>query len=812
LSTEIALLLSDITNHSALLNFSRFIIAFSILLIPSVAMGMTLPILHKGLFHFDDFFTRSLGTLYGWNTLGAVSGVLLSEFLFINYFGIKGTALSACLLNFTAAFILMRLFYEEPIKFEGDKNNDKFNFSQIKQIRGYILPPFLTGFLLLALEIIWFRYLLLSKPGTSVTFAIMLSTILAGIGLGGLIATRIKNQKTSLHPLIVNLSLIAAISVVVSFFLHHVLIMYFLVEVKSQLAYFILSAIVLMLPTSIISGLLFPLYGEILYKNLAVPTQASGLLTLFNTAGAAIGSAFATFFLLPLFGIENSILILALGYVFVSLLIVINQGIKTNILNTYIKPSTIMLLVLIFFPHGSLTKEYRIISKEYFPDMKLVQLREGLNETIQYFKYEFLGEPLHFNLVTNSISMSGTGFDAKRYMKMFAYLPYILKDNIQHVLQISYGVGNTAEAITKIDTLIKFDVVDISEDVLELSTIVHDTTGIYPLRNKKTKIHIEDGRFFLQTTRHKYDLITGEPPPPKIAGVVNLYTKEYFDLIYGKLNPGGIATYWLPVNQLSELDTLAIIKSFCLAFTDCSLWNGARLEFILMGSRGGINPISTERFRKIWDSEIGTDLKLIGIEQPGLIGTMFLADNEILSNLTEKVAPVTDNYPHRISITYEKVLYFSKLYKDFLDINRRYVAFDNSQYINAIFPPELIKETLDSFPYEEIITSLLIPPRRISLEKMARMLRETNFETIPLLALGSSPRKQEILKVTQNNNNSEYQLEYIKKLIVDRHYGDASDLLKEYIKSTASKDDPYLQKLYNFNKILYEQTTVGVDK
>ena len=83
---------------------------------------------------------------------------------------------------------------------------------------------------------------------------------------------------------------------------------------------------------------------------------------------------------------------------------------------------------------------------------------------------------------------------------------------------------------------------------------------------------------------------------------------------------------------------------------------------------------------------------------------------------------------------------------------------------------------------------------------------------MPLLALGSSPRKQEILKVTQNNNNSEFQLEYIKRLIVDRHYGDASDLLKEYIKSTASKDDPYLQKLYNFNKILYEQTTVGVDK
>jgi len=810
LSTEIALLLSDITNHSALLNFVRFVIAFSILLIPSVAMGMTLPILHKGLFHFDNIFSRSLGKLYGWNTLGAVSGVLLSEFLFISFFGIKGTALSACLFNFIAAFILMQLFYENPIKFNDDKN--KFNFRQIKQIRAYILPPFLTGFLLLALEIIWFRYLLLSRSGTSVTFAIMLATILAGIGLGGLIATRIKTQNTNLHPLIINLSLIAAISVVASFFFHHLLIMHFMVGVKSQIAYSILSAVVLMLPTSIISGMLFPLYGEVIYRKLAVTTQASGLLTLFNTTGAALGSAFATFLLLPLIGVENSILILALGYVFLSLLMVINQGIRTTTLNAYITPLAIMLFVLVLFPYGSLIKEYKNFNKVHFPNEKLVQLREGLNETIQYFKQEYLGEPLYFRLVTNSVFMSGTDFTATRYMKMFAYLPYVLKDDIQDVLLISYGVGNTAEAITKIETLNNFDVVDISEDVLELSTIVHDTTGIYPLRNKKTNIHIEDGRFFLQTTKNRYDLITGEPPPPKIAGVVNLYTKEYFDLIFEKLNPGGIATYWLPVYQLPELDALAIIKSFCLAFTDCSLWQGVKLELILMGSRGGINTISTERFRRIWDSEIGTDLKSMGIEQPGLIGTMFLADHEILNNLTKNVPPVTDNHPQRISISYKQILYNPKLYKDLLDIKRRYVAFDNSQYIDAIFSRELIKETLDSFPYEDIIARLLTPPMRISWEELKHMLSDTNLETIPLLALSISPRQHEIIEIIQSSTNPKYQLAYIKTLIVKRRYEDALDLLKIYIKSTAVEDDIYLQRLYNLIKNLYDQTLVGVDK
>jgi spermidine synthase len=56
---------------------------------------------------------------------------------------------------------------------------------------------------------------------------------------------------------------------------------------------------------------------------------------------------------------------------------------------------------------------------------------------------------------------------------------------------------------------------------------------------------VEDGRFFLQTSAASFDLITGEPPPPKAAGIVNLYSREYFQLLHDRLNDGGVATYWL---------------------------------------------------------------------------------------------------------------------------------------------------------------------------------------------------------------------------------------------------------------------------
>ena len=48
----------------------------------------------------------------------------------------------------------------------------------------------LCGALMLALEVVWFRFLLLTRDGTSLIFAVMLAVVLAGIALGGLFAGR----------------------------------------------------------------------------------------------------------------------------------------------------------------------------------------------------------------------------------------------------------------------------------------------------------------------------------------------------------------------------------------------------------------------------------------------------------------------------------------------------------------------------------------------------------------------------------------------------------------------------------------------
>jgi hypothetical protein len=127
--------------------------------------------------------------------------------------------------------------------------------------------------------------------------------------------------------------------------------------------------------------------------------------------------------------------------------------------------------------------------------------------------------------VTNGFSMSGTHTSGKRYMRYFAYWPMLLHQTpLGRALIVCYGAGVTTAAVASVKSIDSIDVVEISPDIPALSDIIY-TPGDHPLRDPRVRAHVEDGRYFLQTTLDRFDLITGEPPPPLTPGTVNLYTR-----------------------------------------------------------------------------------------------------------------------------------------------------------------------------------------------------------------------------------------------------------------------------------------------
>src|SRR5207249_2018680 len=199
----------------------------------------------------------------------------------------------------------------------------------------------------------------------------------------------------------------------------------------------------------------------------------------------------------------------------------------------------------------------------------------------------------------------------------------------EDVLLICYGCGVTADAFIHESHLKRVDIVDTSKEVFDLASFYSGPYYSNPLRDSRVTAFVQDGRFFLQASPRQYDIISGEPPPPKVAGSVNLYTEEFFSLMHSRLKEGGIATFWLPINQLKVNEAKAILRAFHNAFSNASVWASADQEWIMMGIKGPGRGVREEDIKRLWsDAGTSADLMRIGVEVPQQLAASFLMDGE----------------------------------------------------------------------------------------------------------------------------------------------------------------------------------------
>ena len=356
-------------------------------------------------------------------------------------------------------------------------------------------------------------------------------------------------------------------------------------------------------PVSFLSGILFTFIGRAVNDELGDETLSAAGLTLSNTLGAMFGSLVAGFVLIPRLGLERSFFVLAALYGAIAIVVAYARRRELRVASTERLGMSVagvgFVLGLVFFPSGLMQNHHlpRVLAPYLADGSYVIAMREGVTEAAFYLRNDLFGEPRYHRLVTNGFAMSATTYRAKRYMRLYAYWPMALNPDAKNALLISYGVGVTANALTEQKSLESIDVVDISRDLIDLSLEVDIFANGHPLKDSRVRVHIEDGRFFLQTTEKRFDIITAEPPPPKNAGIVNLYSEEYFTLLRKRLAPRGVVTYWLPVYQLEASEAKSLVNGFCGAFSDCSLWTGAGTEWMLVGTRGLGGPRRRRRFR-----------------------------------------------------------------------------------------------------------------------------------------------------------------------------------------------------------------------
>jgi len=618
------------------INFIRSLFAFLLMLIPTIAMGVTLPVLVKALNEKINNFGRTLGLLYGWNTFGAVFGVLLTEIFLIKWFGFIGSGIIAGCLNLLAAAIAIGI----GVKLKKSNLSPRETAKQemgarlSSRAKRLLIVGFFTGFVFLALEVIWFRFSLLTYYSSSLHFALILASVLLGLSAGGMIASFWYKHRSNAHDFFIPMLFMNGILVI---FLYNAFVSFiydwsirYLYDgaIFTSLIVLILHFLVLIFPVALVSGIIFTMLGKMLHIEMGGETKTAGLLTLMNTLGGMGGSLLAGLIFIPFLGVEKSLFLLAVIYGSLTVLVVEPKFIflfkGKRILHGAM--AWLFLLFVLLFPFGLIDKvhDYAIVVPAATGE-KRVAFKEGLNETIQYLQKDLFNKPRHHRLVTNNHSMSATNVRAKRYMKMYIYWPVAVHPRLRNVALISYGAGQTAKALTDTADIEHIDIVDISKDIVDMSQVVFPVKENNPIFDPRVDVHIEDGRFFLLTTDQKFDLITADPPPPHLRGIVNLYSRQYFQLIYNRLAPQGITTYWLPVGQLDHSSSKAILKGFCQVFEHCSLWDGGGLNWVMIGIKQPKAPVTEREFVRQWlDPVVGKEMRTVGFEDPQAFGALFI--------------------------------------------------------------------------------------------------------------------------------------------------------------------------------------------
>jgi hypothetical protein len=361
---------------------------------------------------------------------------------------------------------------------------------------------------------------------------------------------------------------------------------------------------------------------------------------------------------------------------------------------------------------------------------------------LQLLRTARFGEAHAWRLLTDGYSMTATDSPSLRYMQMFAWLPLSLHPAPQRALLISYGAGSTARALLDEPQLRQLTVVDVSPEILGASQLIHGERD--PLRDPRLRVVLEDGRHYLRMPGDQFDLITAEPPPPLIAGVVNLYTREYFMAVAARLAPGGLATYWLPVPQFKPEGARATARAFCEAFPDCTLWAGDAHNWILMGGRDFSHRPDARHLGRLWRGAAGPRLAASGFEVPAQLGAAFLADAGQLRAWYGATPALTDDHPKRIApvarVESWPAEYAAMLQPD--DARRR---FRESSWVARHWPIQLAEASLPFFAVQPALNRQSGADPVGNLAQADAILRETRLRVPVLWLLRSDAAEQEIL-------------------------------------------------------------------
>lgn len=289
---------------------------------------------------------------------------------------------------------------------------------------------------------------------------------------------------------------------------------------------------------SLIHGALFTLSCKIYSDLLDKKEKSPGITYIYETIGTILGGLIWTYFLiLHLHSFDIAFLISSLNFL-ISFLVLFYFSQKNNFsIKTRRSFSFLFFLFIIFSFFTKLPEKLQniTISKQW-KNINIVHYKNSIygNITVSENKGQY-------TFFINGIPQFSIPIPDISYVEEFVHLPLLLHPSPENVLII----GGNFEMINEI---LKYRTIK-SIEYIEIDPILIDTIKKLPpnlikvFENEKVKIINEDGRFYLNKTKKKYDIIFIGISEPTNLQSNRFFTREFFNISKNKLNKSGILTF-----------------------------------------------------------------------------------------------------------------------------------------------------------------------------------------------------------------------------------------------------------------------------
>ena len=644
-------------SSAAMFGVVRFVLAFTLVMLPTVLMGATLPVLTRYLVRRRAQVGIDLSSLYAINTFGAVTGVLITGFFLIGKYGIHVPVHIAVLGNLLIGCIacLASLGNQGSALPPGSETRPETGQGGQKTVldlgtyRVILLGLGLSGLTSFAYEIYWTRSLVFIMGNSTYALTTMLSAFLTGIALGGylvrFVISRTRDPAAIFGWIQILLGVFSAVALPILFAVADPqALSQHLIQTSTQAFALIFTGfgvafLVMLIPATLI-GATFPLAGQVYVRDLDQTGASVGRLYAVNTMGNVAGALLPGFVLLGWLGIQKGILTMAalnIGLGFLILFLRLLRSARHPAWRVAL-PALLILSAVIL---SQAPIQFQFPSEGEQAHFQTLFYREGPLATTKVYVDPATGEK---HMSVDGIVIGGTGNTEFKQL-LLAHLPKLLMDDVSTELSVGMGSGILVGESARHPGVREITGVEIEPSVITgagwFSEENHDV-----LSNPRLTVVADDISSFLRTTSNRFQVISAdEKTADEYASNGFSYSKEYYDLLRLRLAPRGLVAQWVPTT-LPPSQYRMVLKTFSESFPHVQLWyflpayKKGPFNTILIGSRERIS-VDPERMEQRFaeNPDAFNSLVPYGLTSAEAVLPHFVADERTLRNAV-KEAPI----------------------------------------------------------------------------------------------------------------------------------------------------------------------------